>query len=64
MKHAFICDAVRSPQLAPAAIEEVFMSGTGINMTAIRQLEQNGGRPGLATMGVGMGQDIALAFEG
>jgi 3-oxoadipyl-CoA thiolase len=39
------------------------MSGTRIVMTALHQLEKTGGRYGLATMCVGVGQGVALAIE-
>ncbi|MCF5021343.1 hypothetical protein GIW67_25940, partial [Pseudomonas lactis] len=32
-------------------------------LTALHQLEKNGGRKGLATMCVGVGQGLALAIE-
>ncbi|HEY6514465.1 MAG TPA: hypothetical protein VI032_20985, partial [Burkholderiaceae bacterium] len=32
-------------------------------LTAMRQLERTGGRRGLATMCIGVGQGIALALE-
>ena len=39
------------------------MSGARLAMTAAHQLEKNGGRYGLATMCVGVGQGAALAIE-
>lgn len=39
------------------------MSGTRLVLTLLRQLEASGGRLGLATMCVGVGQGIALAIE-
>ncbi|WP_426135632.1 3-oxoadipyl-CoA thiolase [Pseudomonas sp. PWP3-1b2] len=39
------------------------MSGARLVMTALHQLEKNGGRKGLATMCVGVGQGLALAIE-
>lgn len=39
------------------------MSGARLVMTAIHALEKQGGRRGLATMCVGVGQGLALAFE-
>lgn len=38
-------------------------SGARLAFTALRQLEQTGGRRGLATMCIGVGQGIALALE-
>jgi 3-oxoadipyl-CoA thiolase len=38
-------------------------SGARLVTTALNQLEQTGGRYGLATMCIGVGQGIALAFE-
>ncbi|MBF8781248.1 3-oxoadipyl-CoA thiolase [Pseudomonas fulva] len=39
------------------------MSGTRLILTALHQLERTGGRKGLATMCVGVGQGLALAIE-
>ncbi|MBU1329760.1 MAG: 3-oxoadipyl-CoA thiolase [Gammaproteobacteria bacterium] len=39
------------------------MSGTRLVLTALHQLEKNGGKRGLATMCVGVGQGLALAIE-
>jgi 3-oxoadipyl-CoA thiolase len=39
------------------------MSGTRLVLTLLRQLESSGGRLGLATMCIGVGQGIALAIE-
>ncbi len=39
------------------------MSGARIVLTLLRQLEASGGRRGLATMCVGVGQGVALAIE-
>lgn len=39
------------------------MSGNRLVLTAVHQLEESGGRYGLATMCVGVGQGLALAFE-
>ena len=39
------------------------MSGARIVMTALHQLEKTGGKKGLATMCVGVGQGLALAIE-
>ncbi len=39
------------------------MSGTRLVLTALHQLEKSGGKRGLATMCVGVGQGLALAFE-
>ena len=39
------------------------MSGARLAMTATEQLQRNGGRYGLATMCIGVGQGIALALE-
>ena len=39
------------------------MSGARIAATAVHQLEKTGGRYGLATMCVGVGQGVALAVE-
>lgn len=39
------------------------MSGNRLVLTAVHQLEQSGGRYGLATMCVGVGQGLALAIE-
>ena len=39
------------------------MSGTRLVMTALHQLEKRGGRKGLATLCVGVGQGLALAIE-
>ena len=39
------------------------MSGAGLAMTAAEELQRNGGRYGLATMCIGVGQGIALALE-
>jgi acetyl-CoA acetyltransferase len=38
-------------------------SGARLVLTALRQLERTGGRRGLATMCIGVGQGIALALE-
>jgi len=38
-------------------------SGARLALTAMRQLERSGGRRGLATMCIGVGQGIALAIE-
>jgi 3-oxoadipyl-CoA thiolase len=38
-------------------------SGARLALTAMRQLEKTGGRRGLATMCIGVGQGIALAIE-
>ena len=38
-------------------------SGARLALTALRQLEKTGGRRGLATMCIGVGQGIALALE-
>ncbi|MFO1219201.1 MAG: 3-oxoadipyl-CoA thiolase [Burkholderiaceae bacterium] len=38
-------------------------SGARLALTAMRQLERSGGRRGLATMCIGVGQGIALALE-
>jgi acetyl-CoA acetyltransferase len=38
-------------------------SGARLALTALRQLEKTGGRRGLATMCIGVGQGIALAIE-
>ena len=39
------------------------MSGARLAMTATEELQRNGGRYGLATMCIGVGQGIALALE-
>ena len=39
------------------------MSGARLVLTALHQLEKSGGRRGLATMCVGVGQGLALAIE-
>ncbi|OEC34735.1 3-oxoadipyl-CoA thiolase [Pseudomonas cuatrocienegasensis] len=39
------------------------MSGTRLVLTALHQLEKSGGKRGLATMCVGVGQGLALAIE-
>ena len=39
------------------------MSGNRLVLTAVHQLEKSGGRYGLATMCVGVGQGLALALE-
>ncbi|MET0551209.1 MAG: 3-oxoadipyl-CoA thiolase [Xanthomonas sp.] len=39
------------------------MSGARLTLTLLRQLEASGGRRGLATMCVGVGQGVALAIE-
>jgi acetyl-CoA C-acetyltransferase len=39
------------------------MSGARITMTAVEQLQRDGGRYGLACMCVGVGQGVALLFE-
>jgi 3-oxoadipyl-CoA thiolase len=39
------------------------MSGARLVLTAVHQLEKSGGRRGLATMCIGVGQGIALAME-
>ena len=39
------------------------MSGARLVLTALHQLEKTGGRKGLATMCVGVGQGLALAIE-
>ncbi|WP_379654114.1 3-oxoadipyl-CoA thiolase [Pseudoxanthomonas sp. UC19_8] len=39
------------------------MSGARITLTLLRQLEASGGRRGLATMCIGVGQGVALAIE-
>ncbi|MNR27348.1 Beta-ketoadipyl-CoA thiolase [compost metagenome] len=39
------------------------MSGARLILTALHQLEKSGGRKGLATMCVGVGQGLALAIE-
>jgi 3-oxoadipyl-CoA thiolase len=39
------------------------MSGARLVMTAVHQLQRSGGRRGLATMCVGVGQGVALAVE-
>ncbi|RZZ89736.1 3-oxoadipyl-CoA thiolase [Pseudoxanthomonas winnipegensis] len=39
------------------------MSGARIALTLLRQLEASGGRRGLATMCIGVGQGVALAIE-
>lgn len=39
------------------------MSGARLVLTALHQLEKSGGRKGLATMCVGVGQGLALAIE-
>ena len=39
------------------------MSGVRLAMTATEELRRNGGRYGLATMCIGVGQGIALALE-
>jgi 3-oxoadipyl-CoA thiolase len=39
------------------------MSGNRLVLTAVHQLEKAGGRYGLATMCVGVGQGLALAIE-
>ncbi|MDH0303551.1 MULTISPECIES: 3-oxoadipyl-CoA thiolase [unclassified Pseudomonas] len=39
------------------------MSGARLVLTALHQLERSGGRKGLATMCVGVGQGLALAIE-
>jgi acetyl-CoA acetyltransferase len=39
------------------------MSGARLVITAINQLERSGGRYGLATMCIGVGQGIALLIE-
>ncbi|WP_434773459.1 3-oxoadipyl-CoA thiolase [Pseudomonas entomophila] len=39
------------------------MSGARLVMTALHQLEKSGGRKGLATLCVGVGQGLALAIE-
>lgn len=39
------------------------MSGARLVLTALHQLEKSGGRTGLATMCVGVGQGLALAIE-
>jgi acetyl-CoA acetyltransferase len=38
-------------------------SGARLVLTALRQLEKSGGRRGLATMCIGVGQGIAMAIE-
>jgi acetyl-CoA acetyltransferase len=38
-------------------------SGARLVLTALRQLEATGGRRGLATLCIGVGQGAALAFE-
>jgi acetyl-CoA acetyltransferase len=39
------------------------MSGARLALTATEELQRNGGRYGLATMCIGVGQGIALALE-
>jgi 3-oxoadipyl-CoA thiolase len=39
------------------------MSGARLVLTALHQLEKSGGKRGLATMCVGVGQGLALAIE-
>ena len=39
------------------------MSGARLVLTALHQLEKTGGKKGLATMCVGVGQGLALAIE-
>lgn len=39
------------------------MSGNRLVLTAVHQLEKTGGRFGMATMCVGVGQGLVLAFE-
>ncbi|EPN70694.1 beta-ketoadipyl CoA thiolase, partial [Pseudomonas syringae pv. actinidiae ICMP 19101] len=39
------------------------MSGARLVLTALHHLEKTGGRRGLATMCVGVGQGLALAIE-
>ncbi len=39
------------------------MSGARLALTLLRQLEASGGRRGLATMCIGVGQGVALAIE-
>jgi 3-oxoadipyl-CoA thiolase len=39
------------------------MSGARLVLTAVHQLEKTGGRLGLATMCVGVGQGLALVVE-
>ncbi len=39
------------------------MSGARLVLTAVHQLEKSGGKLGLATMCVGVGQGLALAVE-
>jgi 3-oxoadipyl-CoA thiolase len=39
------------------------MSGARLVLTAVHQLEKNGGKLGLATMCIGVGQGLALALE-
>jgi 3-oxoadipyl-CoA thiolase len=38
-------------------------SGARLVVTGLRQLERSGGRLGLATMCVGVGQGVSLAYE-
>jgi acetyl-CoA acetyltransferase len=38
-------------------------SGARLVMTAVHQLQQTGGRYGLCTMCIGVGQGIAIAIE-
>jgi 3-oxoadipyl-CoA thiolase len=39
------------------------MSGARLALTALHGLEENGGKRGLATMCVGVGQGVSLAIE-
>jgi 3-oxoadipyl-CoA thiolase len=39
------------------------MSGARLALTATEELRRNGGKLGLATMCIGVGQGIALALE-
>ena len=39
------------------------MSGARLVLTAVHQLEKSGGKLGLATMCIGVGQGLALALE-
>lgn len=57
-----------APQLNPnggaiALGHPLGMSGARLVLTALHQLEKSGGRKGLATMCVGVGQGLALAIE-
>ena len=52
-----------TPMAARSRLASARMSGARLALTVTEELQRSGGRLGLATMCIGVGQGIALALE-